>query len=536
MTLQKLIAAAPAWLSNIVRVEAGPVNMADSSTTFGNPTSGFRSGATYKPMRELRDAKPLERREAIKTSRTLRAKLGIIKALFENTSRYALGRGLMPTSSCADTEWAKMADEIFAMKTGTKEFDVREELTFAQMQKLLLPDIMCDGDAGAAPVRDERGQPRIQLFPSEAIGDVYGSSYFSNRDGWRDGILRNAEGRPIAYRILKEQTIGRTGGQPYFDYPARTADGARGFYHIGRTDRINANRPLPWLHHGDQSAINILDLNALEMAAAKLNSYFAASITTKNGEPPSSMQDMLSHEVKTIQSVDAAGTATTEQKEQKLINLFGAAALVPLAEDEEMNFFKNERPSTTFTGFIDYLISDIATGFGVPPQFIWGVTGLAGPYARLVLQQADWFFADVADMLICDFCQPVWEDIIADAMNRGELRAPRPGTNWRAVQWQGPGSMTIDKGRDGKLFRDMVLAGMGRRSTWHELNGKNGETENRKAIEEIRRLMDLCDEMGVPHAYFFGKDYKDIGNTSQSNDQGEEDDEEDPPAPRIVAA
>jgi capsid protein len=225
-------------------------------------------------MTNLRDAVPSERKDAVRNSRFLRAKVGIFKALYQNTARYALGRGLMPSSACADRDWAQMADQAFQEWASRKTYDIREEMTFFESQKVVLPDVMCDGDAGAAPVRDYDGNPRVQHFPSDVIGDSTGTSIFGNGTGrWRDGILRNAVGTPVAYRVLRDpvERMRDPASRAYWDYPAK------GFWHIGRNDRINANRPLPWIHHGDQSALNILDLNILEMQAAKLNKIGRAS-------------------------------------------------------------------------------------------------------------------------------------------------------------------------------------------------------------------------------------------------------------------
>lgn len=501
---------------------SGPtMNGVSDSMTFGNATIGYRTRSSAT-LSEMRDAKPMERRDAMKNARFLRAKLGIIKALFANSTRYALGRGLMPSSGCADEEWAAMADDLFLEWASKKTYDIREELNFFQAQKVLLPDVMCDGDAGAAPVRDFDGGPRVQHFPSDLINDAAGESVFNvgGRGRWREGILRNAVGTPVAYRVLRDPTALRTDstGRAYWDYPARN------FWHIGRTDRINANRPLPWIHHGDQSALNILDLNVLEMQAAKLNSYFAAAIKTAGGEMPASIMDMLTTETEEVRTgTDGDGNAVTTQVERSYLNLMGGAGIPVLEPGEELQFFKNERPSTTFAGFIDYLITDIAIGFGTPKEFVWGVSGLAGPQARLVLQQADWFFTDAADMLVSDYCQPVWETFIAEAMNTGRLRPPAPGTNWRNVQWQGPGSLTIDKGRDGRMYLEMIANGVERRSVWHQMTGKDGRTELRKTVAEVRFIMDLCREAGVPVEYVLGKQaVKGATDPTDPNEMAEE--------------
>lgn len=486
------------------------------TTTFGNATTGYRTRSSASLV-DMRDARPIERRESMRNSRFLRAKLGLVKALYANSTRYALGNGLRPSSNCVDEDWAAMADTLFLEWASKKTYDIREELNFFQAQKVVLPDVMCDGDAGAAPVRDFDGVPRVQHFPSDVIGDSAGASIFGGSPStkWRDGILRNSVGTPVAYRVLRDPNdrIQRPEARAFWDYPTR------GFWHIGRTDRINANRPLPWLHHGDQAATNILDLNVLEMQAAKLNSYFAAAIKTADGGMPAGITELLTKETENVVTgTDADGNTVTTPTERTYLNLMGGAGVPVLEPGEELQFFRNERPSTTFAGFIDYLVADIATGFGVPWQFVWGMTGLAGPHARLVLQQADWFFSDCADMLVSDYCQPVWESFISEAMNSGQLRPPAPGANWRTVQWQGPGALTIDKGRDGKMYLDMIANGMHRRTAWHEMTGKDGKSELRKTVAEVRYIIDLCETAGVPVEYVLGKQAGKIASVPGAGD------------------
>lgn len=486
---------------------SGPVVPPGQQPAFGDSTHGARTRPTGT-LAEMRDAKPRARREAMANSRFLRAKLGVVKALYDSTARYSLGTGLLPKSYCEDEEWGKRADEMFLDWASRHTYDVREGMDFFRAQKVVFPDVQCDGDAGAVPVRDLDDEPRVQHFPSELIDDATGPSVFAPEGSsarWREGILRSAVGTPIAYRVLREPELGRygvglSGQRRYWDYPARN------FWHVGRPDRLNANRPLPWLYYGDQAAVNILDLNTLEMQAAKLNSYFAAAIRkAEGGGMPAGFLELMERETETVPAgTDEEGNPQTREIERSYLNLFGGAGIPVLEPGEELQFFKNDRPSTTFAGFMEYLVADIATGYGIPWQFVWGLVGLAGPAARLVLQKADWFFTDSASVMVSHYCQPIWESYVGDRMNRGLLRAPRPGTNWRAVQWQGPGSLTIDKGRDGKLYLDLVKNGMGTRTAWFEMTGKNGAAEIRRVVREIREIMEICGAEGVPVEYVLG--------------------------------
>jgi capsid protein len=491
----------------VIRAAAsrGPVN---SVPAFGSTGSLMRTNTTYHPLRDLREASPTERKEQVKSSRFLRARLGLVRALFENSSRYAIGSGgLSPSAESTDREWSKLADDWFEDIVTRPAFDVREEHDFYSMQTVICPDMMCDGDLGAAKIRSEDdGEAALQLFPTEAIGDglLFGGLR-SGMEGWNDGILRDARGKKLRYRILKSQLVPRGKTMPgastaYFEYPSQQ------FLHIGRFDRINLNRPMPWLHHGDGSCTDVMDLTALEKVAAKINSYFAAVIQTKTGEVPLGFEAIMVREPSTIATVDSAGAATTKSTNRNYVQLEGGAAIPVLAEGESFNAFNTSRPSTTFAGFIDWLVNDIAWGFGVPPQFVWTLGGMTGPNARLVLQQADWFFRHIAEVMVQRFCQPVWDGVIGDAIERGKLPLPADG-KWRAVAWQGPGAMTIDKGRDGKLYQALVQNGMLSRSAWHEMAGKHGLRERRRIIEERAEDIAYCEEHAVPLELYFGQGF-----------------------------
>lgn len=467
-----------------------------SDSAFGTGSSGTRTNATYLPMRDLREARPIDRREAIKNSRFLRNRLGLVKALFENTSRHALGSGLSPSADSGDKEWDLRMDDHMENILNRRTFDVREEQTFYGMQGVILPDLMCDGDCGGAKVRDEKFEPRVQLFPTEAIGDAGGIGQDSA--GWREGILRSSTGRPLFYRVLKEPRKGSSDTRRYFDYAARD------FMHVARFDRININRPMPWLCHGKESCIDILDLTAMEKVAAKVNSYFAAVITTPTGEAPVGFEDTLLEEQDQITTEEKDGTKKQKASSRVFADFVGGAGIPVLAEGEEFKPWVSSRPNVTFTGFLDWLVNDIAWGFGVPPQFVWTVLGMSGPNARMILQQADWFFRHLQEILIATFCQPVWEGIVEDALNRRKMPLPKAGANWRGVQWQGPQSMSIDKGRDGKLFETLVKSGMLSRAEWHEMSGKHGRRQRFRIMDELAEDIAYCQSKKIPLELYFG--------------------------------
>jgi capsid protein len=491
------IPVADAPLARVVNTEATTtVPAANVPTPFGTGSSGMRSSATFWPLKDLREAKPVDRRESQKTSRWLRNRLGLAKALFEGTARHALGEGLSPSSDSGDREYDKRVDDLVDQIANRPTFDVRREHTFYRMQPLLLQDMICDGDAGAAKVRSAENLPCLQLFSAEAI-DNNGTEAMS--EGWREGILRNLEGAALKYRIIKEPVPGQAWGpRRSWDYQASE------FLHVARFDRININRPMPWLNHGHGSCVTMLDLRELELKVAVLNSYFAGAITTPDGEAPDAIAEALVNRRAKKNNQKADGTTEQVDTVRKYAEFFGGAALPVLREGEKLEFFRNDRQSSTFTGFIDWLVNDIAWGLGVPPQFVWAVMGMTGPNARLILQQSEWFFKHLQSVMVERFCQPVWESLVAEALNRNIIKPPKAGAVWNAVHWQGPQSMSIDKGRDGQLFKDLVNGGMMARSEWHEMNAKHGRNHRRRIMDELAEDLEYCKTKGIPMELYFG--------------------------------
>ena len=488
-------------------------------TPFGTGNSGTRSSASQWPLKDLRQAKPLDRRESQKTSRWLRNRLGLAKALFEGTARHAIGEGISPSLDSGDREYDKAMDDLFESTANRKTFDIREDQTFYRMQGLLLQDMLCDGDAGAGKVRGEDNRPCLQLFPAEAIDNV-GTEPAS--EGWREGIQRNLEEKALRYRILQEPLQGLWGGagaglgwgaRQHHDYDADE------FLHVAHFDRVGINRPMPWLNHGHGSCITMLDLRELEMKVAILNSYFAGAITTPDGDPPDAIvQGVVNRRSqKTNQKKD--GAAEVVDTTRTYAEFFGGAALPVLREGEKIEFFRNDRQYSAFTGgFMEWMVNDVAHGFGISPRLVWTMLGVSGPDVRLVLQQGEWFFKHLAGIMVERFCQPVWVDLASEAMHLGLVKPPKAGAVWNAVHWQGPAGMSIDKGRDGHLFKELVNGGMMSRAEWHEMNGKHGRNRRRKIIDELAEDLEYCKTQGVPMEIYFGVQPGQMGQAVQNGD------------------
>ncbi len=128
---------------------------------------------------------------------------------------------------------------------------------------------------------------------------------------------------------------------------------------------------MPWAYHGQNCAVDILDIRAFEKAAVKLNSYFAGAITTPTGKAPAGVRAKAAGAV-------GAGDGGSEVETRAYREFFGGAAIPVLKKGEEIKFFSSDRPSMSFAGFIDFLVRDIALGYGAQPELFWAAAAWAG--------------------------------------------------------------------------------------------------------------------------------------------------------------
>lgn len=481
-------------------------------TPWGTAPTG-RGTEVTGTLARFHDMTPVERRTSIKRSRFIANRLGLGRALVEGSTRYAVGSGIIGYAATGDQAYDDACNKFCDGILEDKEFDLRGELDFYEQQEVIAPAMMTDGDSGVAKLldRDDSGRitaqakPRLQLFTTEQIGS--GAMGMDAR--WHEGVERDEFGRALRYRVLQEGLPGRgviqgQGRGAWRDYDARD------FLLVLDPKRVGISRGIPWTHHGQSSAITMMDLKTLEESAAYLNAFFGAVITTADGEIPEGFEREVFRRrfTRTDENKDGAATETSDTElYRKYMNFMGGALIPVLKEGERLQMVKSERPSLTFTGFMDWLVNDIAWGFGIPPAFVWAIAGKNGPETRLTLNQADWFFQFLLRRMVSRFCKPTRDFVIQWGLLTRRLnggRLPTTGVSPYLCRWHGPRKITIDEGREGKLEMDRIKAGLGTEEEFHGRRGGDGDTVAQARIKEIARRLKWCKDEGVPPELFFG--------------------------------
>ena len=227
--------------------------------------------------------------------------------------------------------------------------------------------------------------PRLQLIESHRINDC-------DRNDTDDGIGFDAYGAPGFYRVQLDDGKFR-------DLPASL------MLHVFEPESASAVRNAPTLQHSINHLLDEMELIALEKHAVKDNCDVSRVLKTERGELDEDGDF----------SIGKPGAAGAEASEPGALQKIIGGKLVSLKPGESLDSFQPNRPSPTFTGFLEHLRRDSALGH-IPFEFAADSSKIGGAGVRLVVAKADRRFSYRQLILIERFIKPVWLFVIGDAI------------------------------------------------------------------------------------------------------------------------
>lgn len=454
---------------------------------------GPYESANYSPRRGRvpgafpRDAKldltPGTRRELVRRSRYLHKNSGFVRELTGSMAIYATGDGIKPQALSGDTAWNKAAEEYFARWAARCE--ITNRFCFAECQALVCRGMDVDGEYFVHKTRNTDGLPRLQLIESHRIGDADGGDT-------EDGIGFDAYGAPAFYRALLDDGGSR-------DIAANL------MLHVFEPESVSAVRQAPTLQHSINHILDEIELLALEKHAVKDNADVSRVLKTERGELEEDGDFSLGKPATNDQPSEPAAL-------QKIVG----GKLVALKPGESLDSFQPNRPSPTFTGFLEHLRRDSALGH-IPFEFAADSSKVGGAGVRLIVAKADRRFSYRQLILIERFLKPVWFFVIGDAIATRQLPEVE---DWTKVAFTTPRRVTVDAGREAQQNRADIELGI---KSWEEHFAEQGMDFNEEMeirAQNARALLDLAKKYDVPLELL----WKPSGGTAATPVVGEVDD------------
>jgi lambda family phage portal protein len=362
------------------------------------------------------------------------------------------------------------------LRNWSNDCDITGRHNLLSLTQLVLRAVLVDGDCGVLVAR-EKGQLKLQSITADRIGrDIDLNQNDSNYIG---GITMDERGRPVSYRVYQRNSSGAY--QDFMEQPAEY------FCHVFAPTRLDEYRGRSVMATLLDDAADISDIIDYEKLAARWASSQAGVVKTEYG-------------------ADEEMASVLRGDQDSFGNEIKLTALEPgrinyLNTGESMEVFKSgDRPAQAFQNFVQYLENRMCRAMGVSARVVLDRPS-AGPEARKDLMQAERTFDFWRAQMESQLLNKVIRMVLMDAVVKGEL--PNDPNITRG-EWQWPGSVSIDAGRDARADIELWRTGLATAAELYGEAGHDWQDSMRQRAKEAAYIRELSVEMGVSPAEISG--------------------------------
>lgn len=432
--------AGASWRKKAVKGFNAPSGSPHEDIDFNNYTLRQRARMLYM-------AAPIAT-SAIKTNRTNVVGVGL--KLKSRIDREVLG--LTPEQAEA---WQKMTEREFSLWAENKRAcDATGMNTFYGLQQLALISWLLSGDCIGILKQYEVDQLlpyalRVHLIESDRIatpggcgaGTSINYTTGKNPDTGNtiyDGVEVDSNGMVVAYHIRStypfEVGAPTTKWARVLAYQEHT--GLPNVVHVVECERPDQYRGVSYLAQVIEPLLQLRRYTESELMAAVIESFFTAFIKT---EAPT--DDMPFNQVE--------GDPPGEPKGPNEYSM-GPGQINVMEPGEDVTFASPTRPAGGFDAFVTAICSQIGAALEIPADLLLKKFNASYSASRAALLEAWKAFKMRREWLADDFCRPIYEVWMSEAVARGRIYAPGFFTNpairaaYLGSEWLGPSQGQLD--------------------------------------------------------------------------------------------
>lgn len=263
--------------------------------------------------------------------------------------------------------------------------------------------------------------------------------------------------------------------------------GRRNILHLMESERPEQRRGVPFLAAVIEPLKQLTRYTEAELMAAVVTGMFTVFIKSKGDSSDMPLGSMIP-ENQQVQGCD-------EEVNYEL----APGAINVLQPDEEIEIANPGRPNTAFDGFVNALCRYIGAALEIPQELLQKSFQSSYSAARAALLEAWKMFKMRREWIANDFCQPVYEEWLAQAVSMGRIKAPGFFNDpivrkaWSGAEWNGPAPGQLDPLKEitaaEKRINNCIST---REQETMEINGGNFD----KNIQQAKREQRLMKEAG----------------------------------------
>lgn len=252
--------------------------------------------------------------------------------------------------------------------------------------------------------------------------------------------------------------------------------------HLMEAERPEQLRGVPILAPVIEALKQLSRYTDAELMAAVVSGMYTVFITTETGD--SSPLDNNYEEEEDL--IDADNEQSIE---------LGNGSILRLDANEKIQESKPGRPNVAFDGFVTAICRQIGAALELPYEVLLKHFTASYSASRGALLEAWKMFKMRREWLATSFCQPIYEEFLAEAVAKGRIKAPGFFTDplarkaYCGAEWNGPSQGQLDPLKEVNAAEKRVNNGFSTRSReTAELTGTNFfKNHNLRVIEEKTR-------------------------------------------------
>ena len=356
--------------------------------------------------------------------------------------------GLTPEQA---TEWQQTAEREFRFWAASKFCDSTRVNNFYEIQQVACMSWLMNGDACILleyekPSRAFPYGLRIHLIESDRVSTPHTTGnnvylYATNPDNGNrifNGVEVDKNNRVVAYHVCNTYPNSNLYAKKEWKRVKAFGDrtGAPGVLMIFETERAEQYRGVPYLAPVIESLKQLTRYSEAEMMAAVINGVFTVFVTSENGTSEFGFTGVVDDEDR------VSDDDINYEVGPGLVNVLNPGEKIEIADAK--------RPSSNFDAFVTSLAKYVGAALEIPMEVLMKSFMSSYSASRAALLEAWKAFRMKRTWIAADFCQPVYELFLSEAIAKGRLHAPgffldpMIRAAYCGAQWNGPAQGMVD--------------------------------------------------------------------------------------------
>lgn len=444
---------------------------------------------------------------AVRTSRTNIVGTGVVPR--PRIDAATLGM----TAEQADA-WGDAARQEFALwAEDRRSCDLMGLNDFYELQQLIVQSWLMSGDVFALVrhVKPSRLRPyglRLKLVEADRVSTptgmaASGTNVRTYPTAWTtgvnpgtgnlvyDGVEVGRDGNVVAYHVSNHHPweLAERGDpdewQRVAAYGAKS--GMPNVLHVMESERPDQYRGVPYLAQAIEPVLQMRRYTTAELEAAVIQASFSAFVKT---------EDPTSNPFNPVGDGSGGpddGTMLSDDDEIEI----SPGAVNFMKPGEDIVFGDPSRPNSGFAAFIEAMATQVGAAMEIPKDLLLKQFNSSYSASRAALMEAWKAFRMRRRWLVADFCRPVWELFVSDAVASGRLDAPGFFTDpirraaYLGCEWIGPSQGQLDPVKEINAELSAIGAGITtREAAAVRINGSDWDENVARMRRENRALAD----------------------------------------------